>query len=171
MNRLPSRRRSLTLLLGLMGGCLRPASADHGKPPKESKKIMEERIVKNLREADVVLVGSPTGLESSPGIWSGLLATYQGVHYRVERYIKGAGAAPVYSIVILHPLVSGAPTADLREPKLRAEVFAPGRRLVVFARVQDHKLYCIDERSGVIPADEETVRALEALVEVKDSKR
>jgi hypothetical protein len=120
-----------------------------------------EELRKNFRAAELVLVVKPLRVEKSPGIWSGTLATFQAVQYRVVRVLKGA--PPDETVTVLHPLVARSRTADEHEARLRESLFDGARTLVVFARLDNGKLVSFDENWGVVPASDETLAALEEL--------
>jgi hypothetical protein len=126
---------------------------------------MEKRFEKSFDEADMVVLARPTAIEKSPGIWSGTLATFQAVRYRVSRSLKGSGAAPDQSIVVLHPLVAKSATADTEEVHLLPSAFDPAKKYVVFIRVENDKLYCIDANYGIVVANADVIEALEQLAE------
>ena len=82
--------------------------------------------------SDIVFVGLVERLGAPPTHWSGYLATYQGVQYRVQAVLKGALTGG--DAVVHHAVVRNSPTAEPGDaPGLRADVFTPGARLLVMA--------------------------------------
>jgi hypothetical protein len=124
---------------------------------------MDTRVEKSFNEADLVVVARPKALKPSPNIWSGTLATFQGVEHQIVRVLKGTGVEPEQTVVVMHPLVAKSATADPDKPKLRESAFDPGKTFVVFIRVEDGQLYCVDANRGIVEATAEVVEAVERL--------
>lgn len=81
---------------------------------------------------DLIFVGTVESVGPPPGQWSGPVATYQEVRYRVEETIKGTVAA--HEIGVLHAVVRNGPTAEPGDvPGLSSWLFASGSKVVVMA--------------------------------------
>lgn len=121
-----------------------------------------EGLKDNYQKAEAVFVGQVIAMDQSPASWSGTLAVYQSVSYRVLRTLKGHVGAQGDQVAVRHLLAQGSPTADEQEPRLRASLFAPGQRLLVFARKQDGVLTCLNPSDGVVLAMDKILQALAA---------
>lgn len=170
---------ALALVFGFAAGC--SGSEQHGEkrdvrttqpepqpqpqPPLQPGK--ENRMDKNLensfQRAELVIVARPTRLQPSPKVWSGTLATFQGVEYQVTRVIKGVGIEPTQSIVVMHPLVAKSATADPDVAQLRASAFDTTKTYVVFLRRENGALHCISENDGIVEATAEVTEQLERM--------
>lgn len=103
--------------------------------------------------APMVAVGSITAVGPAPLIWSGRLAVYQEVTYRVQRWFRLR--PPLWPsndvLVVRHPIVFKSRTAHPTEPRLNEEIFRPGAVMVLFIDLVDNAWTCIDENYGAIP--------------------
>lgn len=140
------------LLLAMMVGGAARAAAEGAD--------VTAKLRGELAAATLVVDAEVVGVDPSPGAWSGVLAMYQGVRYRVHRVIKGK--LDDKTVRIEHLLVAGSPTADGKEPRLDPRLFHPGARLVVFARPAGKAWRALDEHDAVVPATDELVSALGA---------
>lgn len=131
------------------------------QPGKENR--MDKNLENSFQRAELVIVARPTRLQPSPKVWSGTLATFQGVEYQVTRVVKGAGIEPTQSIVVLHPLVAKSATADPDVPQLRASAFDTNKTYVVFIRRENGALHCISENDGIVEATAEVAEQLERM--------
>ena len=111
---------------------------------------MDPALSASIEAAEVAFVGEILTIDQAPNAWSGVLAIYQPVTYRVEVGLKGAEAAQ--EITVQHPLVMGSVTAAKRTPGLAPELFKVGASLTVFARHQGEQLVCLSETTGVLAA-------------------
>jgi hypothetical protein len=64
----------------------------------------------------------------SPGFWSGIVAVFQRVHYRVVEQLRGDPLAA--DVVVQHPII-GPPTTERDEPRLSSAIWCEGARLIV----------------------------------------
>lgn len=137
---------------------------DKTPPPPKKAPSVDSRVDKSFNEADLVIVARPKALEPSPNIWSGTLATFQGVEHQVVRVLKGTGVEVEQTIVVMHPLVARSATAETDKPELRASAFDSSKTYVVFIRIGDDKeLYCIDANHGIVEATPEVIAEVERL--------
>ncbi|MGQ0646227.1 MAG: hypothetical protein ACT4P7_01580 [Gemmatimonadaceae bacterium] len=69
-----------------------------------------------------------------PAAWTNFALAHQSVSYAGIEWLKGDG--PEVSVATVHHLcMEGTLTAKRGRPGLDARLFAPGRRLLVFARL------------------------------------
>jgi len=116
---------------------------------------MDEKAAKaiatNSKKAEWIVVATVRSLGPPPGIWSGLIATYQEVHYQPSRYLKGQPKeSPTAPIVVFHPVVGKSLTADDAYPKLRDALFQPGAELILFLCQRHGRFESFDENYGVV---------------------
>lgn len=79
-------------------------------------------------DGTVAFVGEVVEVGRSPGVWSGILAVFQRVHYRVVERLRGD--LPESDVVVQHPIV-GPPTTEKDDPRLSSAIWCEGARLVV----------------------------------------
>src|SRR5262245_22328592 len=105
-------------------------------------------ISKNYALAELVVVGQLASLGSSPGLWSGIVPSYQEAVYEKLRYLKGAPRITQVRLIVLHPIVSRSMTAAEGAPILRSSIFRCGATLVLFLRERAGRLITFDENYG-----------------------
>lgn len=158
---------TLWLLLGALAPCSSGKSPEQHNHPKGTvmKTALDDRTIPLLAKADLVLIGQIEKVEDSPRLWSGRILAFQTVHYRVERILKGELLAKTpgqsAKISVRHLLVRGARTVDAEEPRLVANLFQPGQRLLLLLKSDGDGLRTLDADLAVLLADAETVNAVE----------
>lgn len=105
--------------------------------------------------AEAALFGTVQQVGTSPRIWSGHVAVFQPVSWRVDRWLKGAPALPCDVISVLHPVVSGARTAHRSEPCLSEDFFRKGTAMALFLQLREDAWICSDENVGAVPLSPE----------------
>ena len=152
---------AVSLVLGPTGcGNGKQGVAEAGAERKESG-VDDDKLLERLGRADLVFVGKPVKLHTSPGAWSGRYEVYQEVEYAVARYLKGRAPNDHGPVVVSHLLLQGARTADPDAPRLSGSFFAPDRTLIVLARVDKGQIVALDANYSVAPATDEIVTAVE----------
>jgi hypothetical protein len=144
----------LCLMSGALAGrdVIKICGNDNNKDNDRTRVIL--RSFENLREADLVFVGTVSAVGPSPGFWSGVAVARQTVTYEVKEVMKGSWADP--SVKVAHLLVLGSPHADQEKAGLSPQVFAVGNKLIVFAKKgADGKGFeDFDENLGTLPFSE-----------------
>jgi len=125
-----------------------------------------EQIAENASKSDAVAIAKVKSVGPSPQAWSGLLATYQEVHYQAVRWLKKPpNETKGDTIAVFHPLVAKSLTADDHYPKLRESLFRVGAEVMLFLRLKDSRMETFNENSGVVLNDpkveEAVIHALE----------
>lgn len=87
--------------------------------------------VKEIREADAVVMARVGDVKKSPGIWCGILRTWQEVDWIVERTLAGQ---TLDGVVRVRHLLVGPSALVADEPHLRDDVVYRGRRMVLTLR-------------------------------------
>lgn len=87
--------------------------------------------VNEIREADAVVIARVADVKKSPGIWCGIMRTWQEVDWNVERTLAGQA---LDGIVRVRHLLVGPSALVADEPRLRDDVVFRGRRMVVTLR-------------------------------------
>jgi hypothetical protein len=103
--------------------------------------------------APIVLRGSILALGPPPHMWSGRLAVYQEVTYRVQHWfhLRPPLRPPDDVLVVRHPVVFKSRTAHPTEPRLMEEMFRPGAVMALFIDLVDNRWTCFDENYGAVP--------------------
>lgn len=129
----------------------RPATAP---PDTESARAELDRA---SRRSEMVFLGFVEALGAAPPCWTGLLASFQEVTYRVDEVLAGESAET--GIVVRHLVVRNSPTAEPGDsPGLSAELFSRGALLLVMAiRDRAGRWVSTSERFGALPASTEAV--------------
>ena len=158
---------TLWLLLGALAPCSggkSPARRNHQKG-RVMQTALDDRTIAVLAKAELVWIGQIEKVEDSPRLWSGRILAFQSVHYLVERVLKSElfAKTPGQSakISVRHLLVQGARTVDAAEPRLVADLFQPGQRLLLLLKSDADGLRTLDADRAVLLADAETVKAVE----------
>jgi hypothetical protein len=94
----------------------------------------------DLEKSDLLLHGEVTAVGPAPQIWSGQVAAFQTVEYRVEAVFKGKAATGPARIE--HLVVKDSPVARRDRPGLSPEFFRRGARLLVGAQAVGGQLVC-----------------------------
>ena len=104
----------------------------------------------NVR-SEVIFVGTVQGVSPPPRYWSGPLASYQEVRYRVDETITGDIPGP--ELVVVHAVVSHSPTAEPGDiPSLSTRLFGQGARLLVMGIVDSRgRCFAASEHFGAMP--------------------
>ncbi|MGQ0648214.1 MAG: hypothetical protein ACT4P7_11645, partial [Gemmatimonadaceae bacterium] len=116
-------------------------SVDHTPPrrKKDVKKLSKApKSPKQLEELfashPYVFAGTVEDMGPPPPAWTNFALAHQSVSYAGIEWLKGDG--PEVSVATVHHLcMEGTLTAKRGRPGLDARLFAPGRRLLVFARL------------------------------------
>jgi hypothetical protein len=148
----------LLLTLVLAPGACRTAVTDHSENTKRT--LMDEQLEKaieaNTATAQLVVVCVVKFVGTPPGIWSGLIATYQEVHYEPIQYIKGQSREDGF-LKVFHPIVAKSKTTASERPQLRDSLIYQGAQLIVFIRERASRLETFDENYGILPSDPDTL--------------
>jgi len=132
-----------------------------------------ERVARETKASEFVVIASVKKVLSPPGYWSGLLAAMQLVEYSVVESLKGKlDQSP---IVVSHCVVANSLTTDAKVPQLSPDLFKPGRTVIVFldsgagqfwrGTSDPQPTYTVkDENCGVIAADSDLGRAVRAML-------
>lgn len=125
---------------------------------------LDDRTIAVLAKAELVLIARSKKSRTHPGC--GVAASSRSsVHYLVERVLKGElfAKTPGQSakISVRHLLVQGARTVNAAEPRLVADLFQPGQRLLLLLKSDADGLRTLDADRAVLLADAETVKAVE----------
>ncbi len=91
-------------------------------------------LLDGVKDAEIVVRAEILEVQPSVGFWSGYLAGTQRVTYRAIRVYKGQ-VAEGEELAVDHILVGGAPAED-GEPRLRPDLFLPGRQAILFIRTE-----------------------------------
>jgi hypothetical protein len=146
------------LALTLLVGCTtEPDRSEAAPPPPASETPVpdsNEALIAVARKAEDVVVATVTAVGPRPGGWSGFGAAYQTVTYKVDTVLKGQ------SIEVRHTVVRGAPSADSTTPGLNAEMFAPGKQLILSLKHVATGLASAHERYGAVPRSDELQEAI-----------
>lgn len=100
---------------------------------------------------EVIFVGAVESVGPPPAHWSGPLAAYQEVRYRVDQTIKGPVVGP--RLVVIHPVVRDSPTAEPGDvPGLSSRLFSCGATLLVMGAGHPGGLcHATSEHFGAMP--------------------
>lgn len=111
---------------------------DHTPPRKKKarKKLSKapksrKRLEQLFGDHPFVLAGTVENLGAPPAAWTNFGTAHQAVSYSDVEWLKGEGR--VGSVLVYHLCLEGTLTAQPRRPGLDKRLFAPGRRLLVFA--------------------------------------
>ena len=122
---------------------------------------MSSRLDANRAAADHIVEATLLRLGDPPAFWSGRVAAHQTAYYQVVSSLKAPANGPLSGeIAVIHPVVSGSPTASADAPGLSPTLFVPGKRYVLFLKASDSQLRCVSEHDGVIEASAEILSAL-----------
>jgi len=115
-------------------------------------------------QRELIFVGTIESVGPPPSHWSGPLAAYQEVHYRVDQTIKGEPIGP--HMVAIHPVVRDSPTAEPGNvPGLSCRLFQCGATLLVMGVAHSGGLCCVaSEHFGAMPYSRLLVERLRACV-------
>lgn len=113
---------------------------DHTPPRKKRPKKKLAKAPKSRKRRDqlfadhpFVLAGTVEDLGTPPADWTNFGTAHQAVSYGNVEWLKGE--ARTASVLVHHLCLEGTLTAQRRRPGLDKRLFAPGRRLLVFARL------------------------------------
>lgn len=108
-----------------------PAPPSKKKSPPRIGKLPHPPVEKLFREHPVVFVGTIRELGKPPKAWSNLGKAHQTVAYGDVAFLKGG--LPGTAALAHHICLEKGLTARAGRPGLSERLFAPGRRVVVFA--------------------------------------
>ena len=112
---------------------------------------VKKAIATNRDRADAIAVGIVVAVGPSPGVWSGLVETYQEATYRVKTFLpRKADLRKPDRLTVRHPLVAGSLTADAAQPRLNMELFRVDSELVLFLTQRKDTWATTDENYGVL---------------------
>lgn len=142
---------AVAIALGMTGLC-----AADPTPPATSRTATEAALERAAKSADAVFEAVVVDAGRAPGVWSGVLAAYQTVTYRITKVVTAhdprlsAGT----KLAVSHAIVAKSATAD-RAPRLRPDLVHVGARVIVLARwsAGDRRWLGVDEDSGIVPDD------------------
>jgi hypothetical protein len=105
------------------------------RPKKKLAKAPKSRKRREQLFADhpFVLAGTVEDLGAPPADWTNFGTAHQAVSYGNVEWLKGE--ARTASVLVHHLCLEGTLTAQRRRPGLDKRLFAPGRRLLIFARL------------------------------------
>ncbi|MFH1226385.1 MAG: hypothetical protein V1701_00600 [Planctomycetota bacterium] len=121
----------LMLTLAIIAGC-GPSldKIDRGPAPSESIILGPEVQQENA----VIFIGKIIEISPAPGIWSGFMPAEQSVTYQVIDVLKNPdGVSLNEKQQIYYFIIKGSNLCDPNEPKLLAEIFSVGNKVIVFA--------------------------------------
>ena len=141
--------------------CNKESAAMSNTPSSPSTMPILERVHNAKAKADTVIEAIVVSVGTAPGSWSGRLAVYQQVIYRVTSIIfdHTGRVRENTELTVDHLIVAGSETADV-QPHLRPDLVARGNRAIVILRWQDGRWIGIDEHVGVVAATEDVRRAV-----------
>ena len=129
--------------------------AEPGPPKSSATPMLDDAWRTDARAADVVFLGEIASIEESPGVWSGRLASYQTVHYRVLRLFKQGADALAATVAIDHPLLEGGRTVSKSAPQLDPDLFRIGHKLLICAKQKGGTLRALNaDRAALLATDE-----------------
>jgi hypothetical protein len=122
----------------LSAGCSASSDTRSDPPPPEGGPrtiALDAVAVERLRKADRLVLGKIVEVGPSPGVWSGIVATYQPIVLEVERRLDDSGRGwpqpgdrfPVWFGIV------GPPDCDPSYPRLDPRIYRIGARGVVGA--------------------------------------
>lgn len=120
-----------------------------------------------LSEADACFFGKVVSVGEPPGVWCGVVATFQEVVYEPEEPVIFADAWPdggpgKKNLAVKHYIVANSRCVDRDAPRLRPELFEPGARFLVSVRRQPEAL-AFHENFSVLPVTAANAAKLEAI--------
>lgn len=129
---------ALAAVVALASGCTGAGESRREPPPPEGGPrsiALDDAAVQRLRAADRCVLGRIVEIGPSPGVWSGIAATFQPVVLQVERRLDAGGRGwpqagdrfPVWFGIV------GAPDCDPSYPRLDPRIYRVGARGVVGA--------------------------------------
>jgi hypothetical protein len=90
-------------------------------------------ILRLASDAEHLFVAEVVEVQPSPGFWTGTVKAVQRVRYRVVDTLGGdADWSPGASLQVDFLIIERSPWVQENQPKLRADLFRPGARHVVF---------------------------------------
>ena len=124
----------------------------------------QKRLTSNLRQADLIFVGTVIHVGPPPRFKSGGFMALQEVRYKVDEVLNGVLPAKTSELDVQHVVVGGSRTADPSPEanRLSPSVFAVGSRLVVIAKRESSMWLGSDEDYGVIAATDSNVAAIKS---------
>lgn len=134
--------------------CLSVACEGASTRMPEAPAPTSSRFSRAATAADAVFEGEVLALGPAPSVWSGRLAVYQTVTYRITKIVTDPGKrlSVGAETVVAHLLVSGSETAD-SQPRLRPALVAVGATVIVLAKWSDDHWTGVNEHYGVVYAD------------------
>lgn len=133
-----------------------PATATTAKDP------VKPAASSSIERADLAFKGRVVSLGVAPNAWSGVLAIYQPVTWRVERVYRGDAALAGTELVVRHVLVAGSRTAQASPPGLNPTMFAVESEWIVLATTVGGPPTCLSENDGIVAPSAEVEAALSA---------
>ncbi len=121
--RLCVRSCCMLLLMGVLVACDSSVSAATGTA-----------LLDGVKDSEIVVHAEVREVGPSLGFWSGFMPALQRVTYGVVRVYKGE-VAEGEELAVDHILVGSEPAAD-DEPRLRPDLFQPGRQVVLFIQTE-----------------------------------
>ena len=113
---------------------------------------------------EVIFVGTVQSVGPPPARWSGPLATYQEVRYRVDETISGEPLGPLLSVI--HPVVRDSATAAPGEvPGLSSSLFHCGATLLIMGvELSGTRCCAASEHFGALPYSRLLVERMRAAI-------
>lgn len=114
----------------------------------------DRAFVEAATRAGAVFEAVVVAVEPAPMVWSGLLAVYQTVTYRIVKIItdNDKRLSVDTQLLVRHLIVLQSKTADTK-PQLRPDLVKIGVTVIVLADWRDNQWTGVDEHFGIVPAD------------------
>ncbi len=127
-----------------------PAAAQQESTPAEPAAQRARREVRAIRTADAIVLARVREVHPTPGVWCGVVVTWQHVTYDVDEVLHGTGVAR--EIRVGHMLVGGGLVCE-HAPFLRPELFQPGSRFLLCLKRDRDGWLVLDESCGARPLE------------------
>lgn len=127
-----------------------PAAAQQDLTPAEVAAHRARREVRAILTADAVVLGRVREVHPTPGVWCGIVVTWQQVTYDVDEVLHGSDVPR--QIRVGHMLVGGGLVCE-HAPFLRPELFQPGSRFLLCLKRDRDAWLVNDESYGARPLE------------------
>lgn len=152
------------------GGCNgRAARSDEKSPAMQSNPApppvaplpaaspLDADTLADLRAADLVLVGEVVAIGPPPSSWSGRIAQFQAVTYRIMRTLKSAAPLPTDGVTLHHPIVHGLRGVQKDAPAIDARLLPVGARVILLATTHGERRDLLETDRAILGADDLTL--------------
>jgi hypothetical protein len=141
-------------LLGIISSLWIAAACNGASHVSTASAPPDPAFARAAAAAPAVFEGSVVTVGATPALWSGRVAVYQAVTYRVTRVVadRDHRLSVGGEVTVQHLLVAGSETAN-HEPRLRPALARPGATVIVLARWSGDHWEGVDEHHGIVVAD------------------